>query len=117
MVTCAVVVTVLGRGQLAPEPIGLPGRLLRLVPGIFEGRAEREIGPVGRETPLPVPVPVGAYGRVLLESGYGAFKVAEAMGTPVPVPLCALIEVERAKMLASVVKTVNGAIAMSVVLV
>ena len=45
-----------------------------------------------------------------LESGYGAPKVAEAMGTPVPVPLCALIEVERAKMLASVVKTGNGAI-------
>lgn len=47
-----------------------------------------------------------------LESGYGAPNVMEAMGTPVPVPLCALIEVERAKMLASVVKAVNGAIAM-----
>lgn len=40
--------------------------------------------------------------------------MAEAMGTPVPVPLCALIEVERAKMLASVFKRVNGAIAMGV---
>ena len=47
-----------------------------------------------------------------LESGYGAPKVMEAMGTPVPVPLCALMELERAKMLASVVKAVNGAIAM-----
>ena len=47
-----------------------------------------------------------------LESGYGAPKVAEAMGTPVPVPLCALTKVERAKMLASVVKAANGAIAM-----
>lgn len=46
MVTCVVVVTVDGRGQL------------RLVPGILEGRAEREPGLVGREMPVPVPVPV-----------------------------------------------------------
>ncbi len=51
---------------------------------------------------------------MLLERGYGAPRVGEAMGrpVPVPVPLCALTEAERAKMLASVVKTVNGAIAM-----
>lgn len=48
-----------------------------------------------------------------LESGYGAPRVAEAMGRPVPVPLCAVTEVERARMLASVVKMVNGAIATS----
>ena len=59
MVTCVVVVTVLGTGQLAPEPTALPGRTLRLVPVIIEGRAEREPRPVGREMPVPVPVPVG----------------------------------------------------------
>ena len=58
MVTCVVVVTVVGTGQLAPEPIALPGRPPRLVPGIIEGRAEREPGPVGREMPVPMPVPV-----------------------------------------------------------
>ncbi len=51
---------------------------------------------------------------MLLEKGYGAPRVGEAMGrpVPVPVPLCALTEAERATMLASVVKMVNGAIAM-----
>lgn len=49
-----------------------------------------------------------------LEIGYGAPMVPEAMGrpVPVPVPLCAVTDVERAKMLASAVKSVNGAIAM-----
>lgn len=56
MVTCVVVVTVIGIGQLVPEPTALPGRTLRLVPGIFEGRAEREPGPVERGIPVPVPV-------------------------------------------------------------
>ena len=47
--------------------------------------------------------------------GYGAPRVTEAMGrrpVPMPVPLCAATEVKMAKILASVVKAVNGAIAM-----
>ena len=48
---------------------------------------------------------------VELESGYGAPRVREAMGRPVPVPLCAETEVERAKRLARVVMKVSGAIA------
>ena len=56
MVTCVVVVTVVGTGQLAPEPTALSGRTLRLVPGIYEGMAGREPLLVGRETPVPVPV-------------------------------------------------------------
>ena len=46
-----------------------------------------------------------------LEIGYGAPTVTEENGRPVPVPVCAVAEVERAKMLAMVVKTVSGAIA------
>lgn len=95
-VTCVVEVTVVGTGQLDPDPIGLPGRLMGL------------LGRIGK----PVPVPVGPKGRVPLDSGYGAPRVAEAIGRPVPVPLCAVTEAERARMLASVVKMVNGAIAM-----
>lgn len=110
-VTWFVVVTVIGTGQLAPDSIGLPGRPLGLVPGRLKGRAEGEPRPVGR----PMPVPAGPAGRVALESGYGAPRVAEAMGrpVPVPVPVCAETEVERARMPASAVKTVNGAIAIS----
>ena len=49
----------------------------------------------------------------MLERGYGAPRVREAMGrpVPVPVPLCAETEVERAKRLARVVIKVSGAIA------
>ena len=50
-----------------------------------------------------------------LESGYGAPKVREAMGRPVPVPVCATTEEEeRARTLASVLKMVNDGIAVSV---
>ncbi len=50
---------------------------------------------------VPVGKPVGPWGKVPLEIGYGT-----------PVGVYAATEVERAKMLASVVMTVNGAIAM-----
>lgn len=103
-VNCVVEVTVVGTGQPAPDPIGLPGRL--------EGRTEEEPEPVGGDT--PVPVPVGPKGRVPLDNGYGAPMVAGAIGRPLPVPLCAVTEAERARMLASVVKIVNGAIAMCI---
>lgn len=84
-VTCVVVVTVVGTGQVVPDWIGLPERL------------------------------EGPTGRVALEIGYGAPTVAEENGrpVPVPVPVCAVAEAERAKMLARVVKRVSGAIAMS----
>ena len=51
-----------------------------------------------------------------LEIGYGAPTVTEAIGrpVPVPVPVYAAAEVERAKMLASVVR-VKGAIATEMV--
>lgn len=49
-----------------------------------------------------------------MESGYGTPRVAEGMGNPVPVPVWALTELERARMLASVVKMVRDAIAMGI---
>lgn len=47
----------------------------------------------------------------MFESGYGAPRAVEAMGRPVPVPLCAETDMERARMVARVVIRANGAIA------